>query len=90
MDFGRGYAWACRWTKPALGIMTPYDGKPATVGNGVMVAIVVDSKDKVDASTGRRSNSAARTKVPPAPGQGLLRRLFRDLDGNKLNVFCLG
>jgi catechol 2,3-dioxygenase-like lactoylglutathione lyase family enzyme len=49
MEFGdRGYAWGVAMDKPALGIMKPFDEKPATVGNGVMAAIVVDSRDKVD------------------------------------------
>jgi catechol 2,3-dioxygenase-like lactoylglutathione lyase family enzyme len=40
MEFGeRGYAWAAAMDKPMLCIMTPYDGQPATVGNGVMVGI---------------------------------------------------
>ena len=35
MEFGgRGYAWAAAMDKPMLCIMTPYDGQPATVGNG--------------------------------------------------------
>ena len=35
--------------KPGLAITRPYDENPATVGNGVMIALVVDSNDKVDA-----------------------------------------
>ncbi len=48
MDLGRGVAWGTAMDKPALGILTPYDGQPATVGNGVMVALIVDSREKVD------------------------------------------
>jgi len=33
---------------PMLCIMTPYDGQPATVGNGVMAGIAADSHDQVD------------------------------------------
>ena len=50
MDFGRGYAWGSAMDKPALAVMIPYDGKPATPGNGCMPAIMVDSKEKVDAT----------------------------------------
>src|ERR1700727_741031 len=42
-------AWAVRPDLPGLGVTKPYDKKAATVGNGVMVALVVDSKEKVDA-----------------------------------------
>ncbi len=49
MEFGdRGYAWAAAMDKPMLCIMTPYDGQPATVGNGVMAGIAADSHDQVD------------------------------------------
>ncbi len=48
MDFGRGIAWGVSMDRPMLGIMQPFDGKPATVGNGVMAALVVDSREKVD------------------------------------------
>ena len=49
MEFGgRGYGWAASMDQPMLCIMTPYDGKPATVGNGVMAGISVGSRDLVD------------------------------------------
>ena len=34
---------------PGLGVTMPFDKKAATVGNGVMVALMVDSTTKVDA-----------------------------------------
>lgn len=49
MEFGeRGYAWAAAMDHPMLCIMTPYDGRAATVGNGVMAGIAVESREKVD------------------------------------------
>ncbi|MDH3932525.1 MAG: VOC family protein, partial [Chromatiales bacterium] len=36
-------AWAVSPESPALAVMKPHDKKPATVGNGVMIALVVDS-----------------------------------------------
>ena len=48
MEFDRGYAWGAGMDRPALGIMKPFDGKAASIGNGVMVAIIVDSREKVD------------------------------------------
>jgi len=92
MEFGgRGYAWGAAMDKPALGIMKPYDGKPATVGNGVMVAIVVDNRDKVDRVYKKALELGAKDEGPAGPrGEGFYAGYFRDLDGNKLNVFCLG
>ena len=44
---GTFVAWAPSFDQPGLSVTKPYDGNPATVGNGVMVALAVDSKDKV-------------------------------------------
>jgi predicted lactoylglutathione lyase len=91
MDFSpRGYAWGSSMDKPALGIMTPFDGKPATAGNGTMVAIVVDSRDKVDRLYRKALELGGRDEGPAGPrGEGFYAGYFRDLDGNKLNAFCL-
>ena len=49
MDFGeRGYAWGENPDAVMLCIMTPFDGKLATVGNGTMTAIGVNSPDEVE------------------------------------------
>lgn len=91
MDFGRGYAWGVAPDKPALGIMKPFDGQPASVGNGVMIAIAVDSRDKVDRVHAKALALGSQDEGPAGPrGEGFYAGYFRDLDGNKLNVFCLG
>lgn len=91
MDFGRGYAWGVSMDTPGLGVMLPFDGQPATVGNGVMVAFGVDSKDKVDRVYAKAMALGAKDEGPAGPrGEGFYAGYFRDLDGNKLNVFCVG
>ena len=60
-------AWAVSLDKPALGVIKPYDGKPASCGNGVMVALVVDSNAKVDESI-KGIDSAGRTGAPGPRG----------------------
>ncbi len=91
MEFGRGIAWGLSWDKPSLGLMTPYDGNAASVGNGVMVAIVVDAKEKVDRLHARAMALGSKDEGAPGPrGEGFYAGYFRDLDGNKLNVFCMG
>jgi catechol 2,3-dioxygenase-like lactoylglutathione lyase family enzyme len=90
-DFGRGYAWGTSMDKPGLGIVTPFDGQAATVGNGVMVAIVVDEKAKVDRVHAKALALGAKDEGPAGQrGEGFYAGYFRDLDGNKLNVFCMG
>lgn len=91
MEFPTGIAWGCSMQQCSLGIMKPYDGKPATVGNGVMAAIVVDSKEKVDRVYKKAMELGAKDEGPNGPrGEGFYAGYFRDLDGNKLNVFCMG
>ena len=91
MDFGRGIAWGVAMDKPSLAIMKPFDGEAATVGNGVMVAIVVDSREKVQRVHAKALELGARDEGPVGPrGDGFFAGYFRDLDGNKLNVFFMG
>ncbi len=84
-------AWAVSPTQPAFGIIKPFDGHAASVGNGVMVAIAFDSPAKVDAfyakamALGASDEGAAGRR-----SEGFYAGYFRDLDGNKLNAFCMG
>ena len=55
----------------------PFDGKPMTVGNGVMVALAPRTRRRSTASTSSRCRSAAPTRALPArAARGILRRLF--------------
>ena len=89
---GDGFvAWSVRPDLPGLGVTLPYDKKAASVGNGVMVALVVDSKEKVH-SLHRKALELGATDEG-APGERspeFYAGYFRDLDGNKLNVFLGG
>ena len=90
-DSEGGIAWGMSMDKPSLGILKPYDGKPATVGNGVMAAIVVDSKEKVDRVYRKAIALGAQDEGPNGPrGENFYAGYFRDLDGNKLNCCCMG
>lgn len=91
MESDRFIAWTVSPTSPGLGLCKPYDGKPATVGNGVMVALVVDSKEKVDALYKKAMSLGASDEGPPGPRfDGFYAGYFRDPDGNKLNAFVMG
>jgi catechol 2,3-dioxygenase-like lactoylglutathione lyase family enzyme len=95
MEFGdRGSAWAAAMDKPMLCIMTPYDGQPATVGNGVMAGIAAGSREEVDRMHSKALELGGTDEGPPglraAGGEGFYAAYFRDLDGNKLDVFYYG
>jgi catechol 2,3-dioxygenase-like lactoylglutathione lyase family enzyme len=90
LEFDRGISWGVSWDKPALGVMKPFDGQPATVGNGTMVALVVDSPATVDRVHAKAMALGAKDEGAAGPrGPTFYAGYFRDLDGNKLNVFCL-
>ena len=87
-DTGNFVAWAVAPDKPAVSVTKPWDGQPATHGNGTMVALVVDSKEKVHEVYDKAIALGAQDEGPPGPRMdGFYAAYFRDLDGNKLNVF---
>src|ERR1019366_1203916 len=49
MENDQFIAWSVRPGSPGLGVTKPFDKKPATVGNGVMVALEAASAVQVDA-----------------------------------------
>ena len=92
---GRAYdtdsfiAWSTGPAVPAFSIANPFDGAAATVGNGVMIAIAMDSLEKVDAFHAKALELGGTDEG--APGEraaNFYAGYFRDLDGNKLNAFC--
>jgi len=91
METEQFVAWSVKPDQPGLGVTKPFDKKPATVGNGVMVALMVDSTAKVDALHRKAMQLGGTDEGAPGPrGEGFYAGYFRDLDGNKLNFFCTG
>jgi predicted lactoylglutathione lyase len=84
-------AWATSPQAPALSVIKPFDGNAATVGNGVMVALGMESRDKVDALYRKAIELGAKDEgAPGARGDNFYAGYFRDPDGNKLNAFFMG
>jgi len=91
MEGDRFVAWGVRPDLPGLGVSLPFDERAATVGNGVMVALVVDTKEKVDALHRKALElGGADEGAPGARSPEFYAGYFRDLDGNKLNFFVGG
>ena len=67
-------AWAVSPGQPGLSVTKPYDGNEATVGNGVMVALMVETTDHVDALHAKALELGGTDDG--APGQRLLCRLL--------------
>jgi predicted lactoylglutathione lyase len=90
MDTETFIVWGSSPTQAALSVTKPFDGKPATVGNGVMVALAVKEPAQVDRIYKKAIELGAQDEGPAGPrGNQFYAGYFRDPDGNKLNVFCL-
>ena len=93
---GRAYegenfvAWGTGPGAPAISVIKPYDGNAATVGNGTMVAIAVDGPEKVHELHAKALQLGGTDEGAPGPRvDNFYAGYFRDLDGNKLNAFCI-
>jgi len=78
---------------PFFGICKPWDGNPATVGNGVMVSLAANGPEAVERLHARALELGATDEGAPGPrsrtGFNFHAGYFRDPDGNKLNFFCM-
>lgn len=91
MEFDGFIMWATNPAAPSLALAKPYDKKVATIGNGVMVAFSVNSKEKVDTLYQKALELGATDEGKPGPrADNFYAAYFRDLDGNKLNFFHFG
>jgi catechol 2,3-dioxygenase-like lactoylglutathione lyase family enzyme len=74
-----------------LAVCTPFDGEPASSGNGNMVALNAGSREKVDAihakalALGATDEGAVGERMP-----GFYAGYFRDADGNKVAAYVMG
>ena len=83
-------AWGTGPSSPALSLIEPFDKQPASVGNGTMIAIAVDAPEKVHAVHAKALELGGADEGAPGPRlAGFYAGYFRDLDGNKLNAFCI-
>ena len=72
-----------------LAVIVPADGKSATAGNGTMVALRIDSQEKIRELHALAIELGGTDEGAPGPrGTGTFwGAYFRDLDGNKLVFF---
>jgi len=87
-------AWATDPNAPSVAVSVPFNKEPATIGNGVMVALIMESPEKVDAFYAKAlelggTDDGAPGFRPEGSTSGFYAGYFRDLDGNKLNAFCI-
>ena len=90
MDEETFIVWGNSPTQAALSVTKPFDGKAATVGNGVMIALALKEPAQVDKLYRKAMELGAKDEGAAGPrGDRFYAGYFRDPDGNKLNVFCM-
>ncbi len=89
----RMLGWGTAPDKPMFSVITPFDEDKATVGNGVMIALDVQTPENVERLYARALSLGGTDEGHPhdrGSSMGFYGGYFRDLDGNKLVAYCLG
>ena len=85
----RFIAWGVPGGAAGIGVTLPFDGQPASVGNGGMVALEAKDRAQVDRLHALALAQGGQCEGPPGERfPGFYAGYFRDLDGNKLNECC--
>ncbi|GLR70457.1 VOC family protein [Agaribacter marinus] len=84
-------AWVKAEDSPMFSVHIPANGQTATTGNGVMIALVAKNRAQVDEIYNQAMTLGATDEGKPGPrgDSGFYAAYFRDLDGNKLNIYCM-
>ena len=96
MEFPQGFTlYGTGWGNPGVAITPPYDGRTAVAGNGNMVAIVLDSRAKVDAFYDKALELGGTDEGPPGVRgeegpRAFYGAYFRDPEGHKFCAFRIG
>ncbi len=96
MEFDSFIAWGDADGAPGIAATKPFDGKPASVGNGTMVALEAKDRAQVQrlydialANGGSDEGAPGPRGEPDDNGLVFYAAYFRDPDGNKLNAFLM-
>ena len=75
---------------PEFWVQTPFDGKPATVGNGSHVGFIANTKEEVhtfhEVALSEGGNDDGAPGPRPDYGEAYYGCFIRDLDGNKIEA----
>ena len=86
--------WSRNENECSLALTLPFNKQAATVGNGTMVAIALETPEQVTAFYHKAIELGGTCEGKPGfrpedADKGFYAAYFRDLDGNKLNAFCM-
>ena len=89
----RMLGWGTAPGETMFSVITPFDEHEATVGNGVMIALNVETPETVERVYAKALALGGTDEGHPhdrGSSMGFYGGYFRDLDGNKLVAYCLG
>ena len=91
MEFDSFIAWGTPGGNAGIAATVPFDGAPATAGNGVMVALEANDQAQVQRLHAIALAQGGTDEGAPGPrGEGgFYAGYFRDPDGNKLAAFVM-
>ena len=91
MNNGRMVMYGKSFGNGILAVCTPFDKQKATSGNGVMIALNMETEDAVHKLHAKALALGAKDEGAPGQrGPGFYGGYFRDLDGNKICGFKMG
>ena len=91
MEFDTFIAWGTPDGPAGIAATLPFDGHPATVGNGTMVALQAKDRNQVHKLYEIALAHGGSDEGAPGPRgeDGFYAAYFRGPDGNKLNAFTM-
>ena len=88
METERAVMWSTPGRGAAFCVIKPYDGQPATVGNGTMFGFAVDTDEQVDQIYQYALANGGSDEGPPGErSPQFYGAYFRDPAGNKLVAY---
>jgi len=91
MEFDKMIVWGIDFSQPMLALCNPHDGKPASIGNGTMVALNAGTREMADRLHAKALALGGTDEGAPGPrGDGFYGAYFRDPDGHKFVAFVMG
>lgn len=92
MEMDDFIVWETQKGAPNFSVHIPENGAPATVGNGMMIALQAANPQQVEAVFNKALELGSEDCGKPGwrhGDSGFFAAYFRDLDGNKLNLHCM-
>ncbi|MBV1883346.1 MAG: VOC family protein [Pseudomonadales bacterium] len=91
LDKDHYVAWSVKPNDPGFSVTKPLNGKTATAGNGVTVSLIMPNPEQVNMFYQKAISLGATDEGKPGlrDGKSYYASYFRDLDGNKINAYCL-